>query len=94
MAYNTAWNGSRPSTAALGIDGTTSHLLRHQFASECLDDGMNIVDLSAVLGHADPSVTLRIYVNSRELHQAGEKHADQQVTDCRNSVPRVLMPAL
>jgi hypothetical protein len=24
---------------------------------------MNVVDLSAVLGHADPSVTLRIYVH-------------------------------
>jgi hypothetical protein len=51
-------------TTALDIDGYTSHSLRHQFASEPLDDGMNIMDLSAVLGHADPSVTLRTYVHA------------------------------
>ncbi len=64
MAYNTAWERFRAITTALGIDGYTSHSLRHQFASECLHDGMNVVDLSAVLGHADPSVTLRIYVHA------------------------------
>lgn len=64
MAYNTAWGRFKTITDALGIEGYTSHSLRHQFASECLDDGMNIVDLSAVLGHADPSVTLRIYVHA------------------------------
>jgi hypothetical protein len=64
MSYGTAWERFTAITAALNIDGYTTHSLRHQFASECLDDGMNIVDLSAVLGHADPSVTLRIYVHA------------------------------
>ena len=64
MQYNTAWSRFQAITAALNIDGYTTHSLRHQFASESLDDGMNIVDLSAVLGHADPSVTLRIYVHA------------------------------
>ncbi len=64
MTYSTAWDRFTAITAALNIDGYTTHSLRHQFASECLDDGMNIVDLSAVLGHADPSVTLRIYVHA------------------------------
>ncbi len=64
MQYNTAWERFRAITGALKIDGYTTHSLRHQFASECLDDGMNIVDLSAVLGHADPSVTLRTYVHA------------------------------
>ncbi len=49
---------------ALGIAGFTTHSLRHQFASECLESGMNIVDLSAVLGHADPSITLKTYVHA------------------------------
>jgi hypothetical protein len=64
MSYGTAWERFTAITGELSIDGYTTHSLRHQFASECLDDGMNIVDLSAVLGHADPSVTLRIYVHA------------------------------
>jgi integrase len=64
MKYGTARERFGAITQALGIDGYTTHSLRHQFASECLDDGMNVVDLSAVLGHADPSVTLRTYVHA------------------------------
>ncbi|MCW2938610.1 MAG: site-specific integrase [Actinomycetia bacterium] len=64
MQYHTAYERFRAITEALKIDGYTTHSLRHQFASECLDDGMNVVDLSAVLGHADPSVTLRTYVHA------------------------------
>jgi hypothetical protein len=64
MQYNTAWARFTAITGALEIEGYTTHSLRHQFASEALDNGMNIVDLSAVLGHADPSVTLRAYVHA------------------------------
>jgi hypothetical protein len=64
MQYHTARERFNAITAALGISGYTTHSLRHQFASECLDDGMNVVDLSVVLGHADPSVTLRTYVHA------------------------------
>jgi integrase len=51
-------------TAAMGVEGFTTHSLRHQFASESLADGMNIVDLSEILGHADVSVTLKTYVHA------------------------------
>jgi integrase len=64
MLYNTVWGRFAAITAAVGISGYTTHSLRHQFASECLDDGMNVMDLSAALGHADPSVTLRTYVHA------------------------------
>jgi len=64
MQYHTAHQRFTAITGALQIDGYTTHSLRHQFASECLDDGMNVVDLSAVLRHADPSVTLRTYVHA------------------------------
>jgi hypothetical protein len=64
LPYNTARERFNAIMDALGVDGYTTHSLRHQFASEALDDGMNIMDLSAVLGHADPSVTLRIYVHA------------------------------
>jgi integrase len=64
MQYGTARVRFAAIMDAAGVDGYTTHSLRHQFASECLDDGMNIMDLSAVLGHADPSVTLRTYVHA------------------------------
>jgi integrase len=64
MQYNTARERFNAIMDALGVTGYTTHSLRHQFASECLDDGMNIMDLSAALGHADPSVTLRTYVHA------------------------------
>jgi integrase len=64
LRYNTARVRFNAIMDALGIEGYTTHSLRHQFASECLDDGMNIMDLSAALGHADPSVTLRTYVHA------------------------------
>ena len=65
MPYNAARTRFAAITAALGIDdGYTTHSLRHQFASECIDAGMNIMDLSAALGHADPSITLRTYVHA------------------------------
>jgi integrase len=64
MLYNTVHGRFAAVTAALDITGYTTHSLRHQFASECLDDEMDIMDLSAALGHADPSVTLRTYVHA------------------------------
>ena len=64
MPYSTARLRFAAIMDAAGVDGYTTHSLRHQFASECLDDGMNIMDLSAALGHADPSVTLRTYVHA------------------------------
>ena len=64
LKYSTARERFAAIMDAAGVTGYTTHSLRHQFASECLDDGMNIMDLSSVLGHADPSVTLRTYVHA------------------------------
>jgi len=64
MPYNAARTRFAAIMNVMGVEGYTTHSLRHQFASECLDDGMNIMDLSAALGHADPSITLRTYVHA------------------------------
>ena len=40
------------------------HLLRHTFATRCINVGMDIKSLSEVLGHANVSITLNIYVHS------------------------------
>lgn len=42
------------------------HTLRHTFATNCIEAGMNIKFLSEILGHADISITLNIYVHSSD----------------------------
>lgn len=39
------------------------HTLRHTFATNCIEAGMDIKSLSEILGHADVSITLNIYVH-------------------------------
>lgn len=64
--YNTARDCFYRAVRAMGVEGFTTHSLRHQFASEWLADGGNLADLSAILGHADATVTLRTYVHPSE----------------------------
>ena len=40
---------------------TKFHNLRHTFASQLLSKGANILYVSQQLGHADASITLRVY---------------------------------
>lgn len=40
------------------------HLLRHTFATTCLQAGCDIKTLSEILGHADANITLKRYVHS------------------------------
>jgi len=40
------------------------HCLRHSFASECIEVGMDIKALSEILGHSNVNITLNIYVHS------------------------------
>lgn len=40
------------------------HILRHTFATNCIEVGMDIKSLSEVLGHSDINITLKTYVHS------------------------------
>ena len=42
------------------------HTLRHTFATNCIEAVMDIKSLSEILGHADVSITLNIYVHSSD----------------------------
>lgn len=42
------------------------HTLRHTFATNCIEAGIDIKSLSEILGHADVSITLNIYVHSSD----------------------------
>ena len=53
----------RPAAKAAGVPWMGFHTLRHTFASLLFDDGRNIKQVSALLGHADPAFTLRTYVH-------------------------------
>ena len=41
----------------------TFHELRHTFATQCVDKGFDIKSLSEILGHADVSTTMNLYVH-------------------------------
>jgi integrase len=62
------------------------HSLRHLYASTSLAEGIPITEVSRWLGHKSIEVTHRIYGNSRELHQAGEKPQVSRARGHRNSV--------
>lgn len=40
------------------------HILRHTFATECIEVGMDVKSLSEILGHASVEITLNKYVHS------------------------------
>ena len=46
-----------------GIRPFRFHLLRHAFASRCLDNGCDLKCLSEILGHSSVSTTMNLYVH-------------------------------
>lgn len=46
-----------------GLEGLTCHTLRHLHGSYLLDRGVPITVVSAVLGHANPGVTMSVYAH-------------------------------
>ena len=65
--------------AGIQIARAHPHMLRHTYVTTMLDAGADLRDVQIAARHADPRTTMR-YDNSRELHQAGEKPAGEQVT--------------
>ena len=41
----------------------TPHVLRHTYATRCLEAGMDIKEVQYLMGHADPTITLKIYTH-------------------------------
>ncbi len=54
----------------LNIPHKGFHALRHTFATRALEVGMDVKTLSEILGHRDPTVTLRRYAHSLMEHKA------------------------
>lgn len=47
----------------LDLPKVTFHGLRHTHASQLIDSGLDVVRISKRLGHADPSITLKVYAH-------------------------------
>lgn len=45
------------------VDSRNFHILRHTFATNCVESGMDVKTLSVILGHSDVKVTLNRYVH-------------------------------
>ena len=49
-----------------GIDRFSMHVLRHTFATRCIEGGMRPKTLQVILGHSNVGITMRIYVDVTE----------------------------
>ncbi len=47
-----------------GIPQVNYHVLRHTFATRCIEAGMDVKSLSELLGHSNVGITLNTYVHS------------------------------
>ena len=52
-----------------GIQDANFHALRHTFATRSLEQGMDVVTLSRLLGHASPSITMDKYGHALDDHK-------------------------
>ena len=54
---------------ATGIPYRNFHVLRHTYASRCVERGVDVKSLSEMLGHTDVRTTLQVYVHSSLEHK-------------------------
>jgi integrase len=69
-------------TAKAGLPGISLHSLRHTHASQLLSQGVPIPTVAKRLGHANPSITLRLYSHALESDElAAAKRWDDAFAD-------------
>ncbi len=57
---------SAPGKEPLLLPGFTCHVLRHTFATRLCESGINLKVIQNILGHADVSTTMNIYISVTE----------------------------
>ena len=56
----------------IGIEGFSTHSLRHTFGTRCVEAGMRAVALQRLMGHTDVSVTLNTYTSVFNKYKESE----------------------
>lgn len=70
MEPRTMQNRFKAVAKKCGIENVHFHMLRHTFATRCVELGFDVKSLSEILGHASVNITLNRYVHpSMELKQ-------------------------
>lgn len=63
------------------------HMLRHTFATNCIEGGMDVKSLCEILGHSDVQTTLRLYVHpSMDSKRKGMNHIAQFYEQIRGQI--------
>lgn len=63
MEPRTLQNHFKKLTKEIGIPEKNFHMLRHTFATNCIEGGTDVKSLSEILGHSDVQITLNRYVH-------------------------------
>ncbi len=68
----------------IGIEPISMHILRHTFATRCIESGMKPKTLQKILGHANISVTMDLYVHLTENEKIQEMKAFEESSKVSN----------
>lgn len=60
------------------ISNVHTHMLRHTFATRCVESHMNVATLSRILGHKDIQTTLNIYTSISKDFEISEMNIAEQ----------------
>lgn len=74
----TVINKSNSKKSNLKTSNVNTHMLRHTFATRCIESGMTAVALSKLLGHTDIETTLNTYTSV--FNQFKEQEVDKYVS--------------
>ncbi len=66
------------------IEDANFHSLRHTFATRAIEQGMDVLVLSKILGHAQPSTTLNLYGHALPDHKQESMKKLRALYEARN----------